>query len=138
MITVDSIKSALAILTRGKLTKKSLFFSEQLTKQRGLRSKLIQFIRTAVFSRNGCPAVSVGEGRFNLIISEEYLETLNSFLKSSATAMSNGDSFRRRPGSDDARRANGLVESARQRMTDGAVSNDIRLNADGVDDARAL
>ena len=62
-ITVESRKSALALLTRGKLMKRSRFITEQLTKRRGymmyrlrgLRSKC-SLIRMAVFSRNGFPA----------------------------------------------------------------------------------
>ena len=145
-ITVESRESALAILTRGKLTKKSLYFSEQLTKRRGhlmyrlrgLCSKF-SFIRMTVFSRNGCPAVRVGDGRFNFIKSEEDLQNLNSLLERSATFMSNDDSVRRQQmGSDETRRVNGLVESARQRTTNGVVSDDVRLNAEGVQNARAL
>ena len=145
-ITVESRKSALALLTRGKLTKRSLFITEQLTKRRGhmiyrlrgLRSKF-SLIRMAVFSRNGFPAVRVGESRINLIKSEEDFEYLNSFLERSATAMSSGNADERRPtGTDEMRRMNSLVENTRQRSTNGVVSSDVRVNADDVDNANAV
>ena len=61
--------SAMKILTRGKITNRSLFFAEQLTKRRQglmydlrrIRNSHSEQTRIAVFSRNGIPAYRRGE-----------------------------------------------------------------------------
>ena len=87
VVHTSSRQAAMAILTRGKCAKRSMFFAEQLTKRRQavmyrLRSLRSANTRTrfAVFSRNGIPAIcftNSGNGRIHLIRNEDDFADFN-------------------------------------------------------------
>ena len=80
-VHTTSRKTAMAILTCGKHAKRSLFFSEHLTKRRQELQYKLRQIRNAhpdlgitVFSRNGMPAARVGQGRHVFILTDSDLQ----------------------------------------------------------------
>ena len=82
-------QSAMNILTRGKFTKRTLHFKEQLTKRRqSLMYKLREIrranphLKMAVFSRNGAPAVRLGNERHEFMRTEDDVLNFGEFLSS--------------------------------------------------------
>ena len=88
-VTTATRDAAMAILTKGKATKRALFFSEELTERRRnimyeLRQTRRRFplLNLSVFSRNGTPAVRIGEQRRpTLIASHQDLDRFHARLR---------------------------------------------------------
>ena len=87
-VHTTSRTSAMEILTCGKRTQRTLFFSEQLTKRRQELQYKLRQIRNAnpdlgisVFSRNGIPAVRVGQARPVFVLTDADLQIFVNSLR---------------------------------------------------------